>query len=138
MPAHTTNYFNTLIEIAEDCPTSVATLPAIKEGKTSVANYQFDKLNKHPYRHNSDEIIFGWYALRNEIPENEFSEARDVYFSKGQACLRTSPLAKKYGWGIHSNEEGKIAILPVESDEYKALVADDNIKKVKAMRTKRG
>ncbi|MFD1678005.1 DUF6157 family protein [Alicyclobacillus fodiniaquatilis] len=28
----------------------------------------------------------------------------------------------KYGWGIRSNNEGKVAIYPVESDEYKQLV----------------
>ncbi|MFO7540636.1 MAG: DUF6157 family protein [Chloroflexota bacterium] len=36
----TTNYFNTLIEIAEDCPATVGEIPPVRGGKKSVANLQ--------------------------------------------------------------------------------------------------
>lgn len=58
-------------------------------------------------------------------------------FSKGQACLRASPLTKRYGWGIHSNEEGKIAIYGADTEEYRQFVLDKTVEKKKAMRNKR-
>ncbi|MFP3836102.1 DUF6157 family protein, partial [Chryseobacterium sp. SIMBA_028] len=59
------------------------------------------------------------------------------FFSKGQPCLRTSPLSKRYGFGIHHDSEGKVALFPVESKDYQTFLNDDSITKVKAMRSKR-
>ena len=134
---HTTNYYNTFIEIAEDCPTDKGEMPPIKGEKKSVANLQFDMLYEHPYEYTSDEVLFGVFAIRKEIEKGELDEQRDHYFSKGQPCFRASPLTKRYGWGIHSNEEGKIAMYGAETEEYRQFLADKSIKKVKAMRSKR-
>jgi hypothetical protein len=54
--------------------------------------------------------------------------------SKGHPHLRVSPLAKRYGWGIH-NAEGKIALIAVESPEYKRLMNDPRTTKIKAFRS---
>lgn len=51
--------------------------------------------------------------------------------------MRTSPLAKTYGWGIHYNQEGKMALIVMESQSYIDFSNNDNIKKVKAMKTLR-
>lgn len=133
---HTTNYYNTFIEIAEDCPLSAAEIPPQKGEAQSVANLQFDMLMANPYKYTSDEVIFGIYALRNGLTHNK--EERDAFFSKGQACLRASPLGKRYGWGIHHNAEGKVALYPAESEEYQRFLADENLKHTKAMRSKKG
>ncbi|CEJ71730.1 hypothetical protein SAMN05421866_2578 [Chryseobacterium oranimense] len=133
---HTTNYINTFIEVAGDCPVSHAETPPEKKIKT-LAELQYDKIIKNPYRYTSDDIIFDCYALKNDIAENEKEEAKIRFFSKGQPCLRSSPLAKRYGFGIHHNQEGKVAIFPVESKEYQNFLNDDRIKKVKAMRSKK-
>lgn len=50
--------------------------------------------------------------------------------------MRSSPLAKRYGFGIHSDAKGKIALYAMESKEY-ATFASDNLKHLKAMRSKR-
>jgi hypothetical protein len=50
---------------------------------------------------------------------------------------RVSALAKRYGWGIHNNAEGKIALIAVESPEYKRLMNDPRTTKIKAFRSKR-
>ena len=134
---HTTNYHNTLIEIAEDSPTETAAIPPVKGDKKSIANLQFEMLYEHPYEFTSDDVLFTIHAERKEIPAEEFEEARALFFSKGQACFRASPLTKRYGWGVHSNAEGKIAVFGAETDAYQKLVADASIKKVKAMRSKR-
>lgn len=56
---------------------------------------------------------------------------------EGQPCLRSSPLAKRYGWGFHYDAEGRVALVPVGSPEYEAFVTDDSLTVVKAMRSKR-
>jgi hypothetical protein len=133
---HTTNYYNTFIEIAEDCPIASAEVPPQKGEDKTVANLQFDMIMANPYKYTSDEVIFSIYALRNNITSN-LEQERENFFSKGQPCLRSSPLAKRYGWGIHHNSEGKVAVFPADSEEYARFLKDNTMKKVKAMRSKR-
>lgn len=137
MKIHTTNYFDTLIEIAEDCPERRGIVPPIKADKPTIANYQFDMIANHPYHYTSDEVLFLTHAERNNIPAEDWEKERSIFFSKGQACLRASPLAKRYGWGIISNDEGKIALISADDEEYIKMVADEQVKKVKAMKSKR-
>jgi len=134
---HTTNYFNTFIEIAEDCKFNQGEMPPIKGEKKTVANLQFDWLYEHPYKYTSDEVLFGVFAERKDFVKSEIKEQKDHWFSKGQPCFRASPLTKSYGWGLHCNEDGKIAIYGADSKEYKSFLANDSIKKIKAMRSKR-
>jgi hypothetical protein len=137
MKTHTTNYFNTFIEIAEDCSTTSGEVPPQKSGAKTVANIQFDLLKDKPYQLTSDDVVFGAYAEKNDVASSERVAEREKFFSKGQPCLRSSPLTKRYGWGVHSNAEGKIAIYPTGSDEYEKLAADKTLKHVKAMRSKK-
>lgn len=134
---YTTNYKNTFIETAEDCPVSKAEIPQIKNDKITIAKLQYDLISKNPYKYTSDDVIFLVYAERNNIPQAKYEDERKTFFSRGQPCMRSSPLAKRYGWGVHSNENGKIAIYPAESDKYKAFLKDSNINHKKAMRSKR-
>lgn len=138
MKVHTTNYFNTLIEPAEDCPVSRAEIPQLKGEAKPVAFLQFEMLIENPYSITSDELLFSIFAQKNHIPASEWEAERKNFFSKGQACLRCSPLTKKYGWGIHSNEEGKIALIGCDTDTFHILKENPGIKKVKAMKSKKG
>lgn len=94
-------------------------------------------LNINPYEFTSDDVLFSLFATRKDYLKNEMAERRNEYFSKGQPCFRASPLTKRYGFGIHSDGNGKIAMYGAESDEYRKLLDDDTVKKVKAMRSKR-
>jgi hypothetical protein len=134
---HSTNYHNTFIEIAEDCPAETGQEPPFKKGKKSIANYQFEMIRDHPYRYTSDDVFFTVFALRKDIPEMDWTAARQAFFAKGQPCFRASPLTKRYGWGVHSDDQGRVAIYGVESEAYQSLIEDDKVVKVKAMRSKR-
>lgn len=134
---HTTNYTNTFIEVADDCPVRKAELPPKKTDKVTIANMHFDMIYEHPYHYTSDEVIFNTHAVRNDIPKGEWKEARQEFFSKGQACMRSSPLGKRYGWGIHHDEKSRVALYPMESPDYKKLTKDKSIEHVKAMRSKK-
>lgn len=133
----TTNYLDTIIEVADDCPAHVAAPPPERGGKRTVANIQYDMIASEPYRYTSDDVVFHAFAVRNNVPEEDHASERERFFAKGQPCLRTSPLAKRYGWGIHHDPDGKVALVAVESDEYRQLVADDSVKRVRAMRSGR-
>lgn len=135
MKVHTTNYLNTFVEIAADSPIAHGTVPPAKGEKKTVANLQFDIISKNPYRFTSDDVLFQVFASKNDLTDPEHEEARRKFFSKGQACFRASPLTKKYGWGIHNNEEGKIALYGAETPMYEKLVKDKEVDKVKAMRS---
>jgi len=136
MKMHTTNYENTFIEIAADSPAKTGEMPPVK-GTPSVANMQFDMLYENPYKYTSDDVLFEVYADRNEIPKSERKHAREIFFSKGQPCFRASPLTKRYGWGVHNDEHGKIAIYACDSPAYKKFASDKKLKVVKAMKSAR-
>lgn len=133
---HSTNYYDTLIEVADDCPVSVAEVPP-EGNKKSVANLQFDMVQQHPYQFTSDDVLFEIFAQKQDLVDSEKQEARSKFFSKGQPCFRASPLPKRYGWGVHSDGEGKIALVSVESEDYRKLSNDQNLQHTKAMRSKR-
>ena len=131
-----TNYFNTFIEIADDCPVQQAEIPAQKGDAKTVPQMQFEMIAHNPYKYTQDDVLFEVFAERNGIKNNNKSE-RELFFSKGQPCLRASSLGKRYGWGVHCDEKGKVAIYAVESKEYKNLKNDKKLVHLKAMRSAR-
>lgn len=135
MKTHTTNYKDTFIEIADDCPTKKGEIPPTKEDTKTVANIQFEMVSENPYKFTSDDILFQVFADRNDLTKSEYKEAREQFFSKGQPCFRASPLTKRYGWGVHNDKDGKMAIFGAESAEYKKLLKDQTLKVVKAMKS---
>ncbi|HBG79095.1 MAG: DUF6157 family protein [Petrimonas sp.] len=133
---HTTNYFDTFIEVASDTKVAQGNPPPPKAKKT-VARLQYELISENPYQYSSDDILFRVHTEKNDTPSDKQEQARILFFSKGQPCLRTSPLAKIYGFGIHCDSEGKVALYGMETEEYKIFLADAKIKKVKAMRSGR-
>jgi hypothetical protein len=135
MKIHTTNYTDTFIEVADDCPATRGEVPPAKGDTKTVANIQFEMVSKHPYKFTSDDILFQVFADRNNLTPSEYKDAREQFFSKGQPCFRASPLTKRYGWGVHYDKDGKMAIFGIESAEYEKLSKDKSLKVVKAMKS---
>lgn len=138
MKVHTTNYQDTFIAVADDCPAAKGEIPAEKGGNKTVAGLQFEMINKNPYRYTSDDVLFAVFAERNDLTKEELPEAKANFFSKGQACLRASALGKRYGWGIHHNAEGKVALFGCDTPEYSDYLVQKEVKVVKAMQSKKG
>ena len=135
MKTHTTNYKDTFIEIADDCPATCGEVPPTKGDQKTAANIQFEMVSKNPYIYTSDDILFQVFAHKNDLTKSEYKTARDIFFSKGQPCFRASPLTKRYGWGIHNDKNGKIAIFGVETAEYKKHSKNETLKVLKAMKS---
>jgi len=112
------NYYETLIEVAADCPATEGQVPQARGGKKTKAVVEYELLVKHPYMYTEEEIAFEVYAVLHEIPKASWQKEREKFLSKGHPHLRVSALAKRYGWGIHNNAEGKVALIAVELPEY--------------------
>jgi len=134
---HCTNYTNTLIQIAEDCPVTAGEVPPLKADKKTVANLQFEMIHEHPYKYSSDDVLFAVFAIRNQVAESDLASEREKFFAKGQPCFRVSPITKRYGWGLHCDAESKVALYGAETAQYEKLMADDTVKKIKASRSKK-
>jgi hypothetical protein len=134
---HTTNYRNTFIAVSDDCPATTGQAPSASENKPTIASLQFEFLRGKPYEHTSDDVLF-YCALTRQALTGEMARlTRQAFFSKAQACLRCSPLVKKFGWGIHHDAAGKIALYGVDTPEYAAFLRTEGVKAVKGMRSKK-
>jgi hypothetical protein len=81
---HTTNYYNTFIQIAEDCPVAEGEVPPLKGTDKTIANLQFEMVMDHPYKYTSDDVIFNAYAVKNKITgKTAKDDAWEAFFSKG-------------------------------------------------------
>ena len=134
---HSTNYLNTFIAVADDCPSNKGEIPAEKKGEKTIAGMAFEMISQHPYHFTSDDLLFSVFAQRNDLMESEMTEARINFFTKPSACLRASALGKRYGWGIHHNADGKVALYGCETQDYQNYLAHQDIKALKAMRSKK-
>jgi hypothetical protein len=119
---HTTNYFDTFLAVAEDCTAAEATAPPVR-ATPSAAHLTHRMISEHPYRFTSDDVLFTVWAERNAIPDADRPTAREQFFAKGQPCLRSSDLGKRYGWGVHADAAGRVALYPIGSAEYEGLAA---------------
>jgi len=135
------SYINTLIRVSEDCPVKESEIPVAKNSKKPAHLIQYELLTNKPYKFGHEELVFEVFVRQKEIPaavlETDAEKIKEELFSKGHPCMRASALVKRYGFGAHYNEQGKIAIYPMESEAYQSLVADEGIKLVAGMRSKK-
>ncbi|MCZ0874913.1 DUF6157 family protein [Peribacillus sp. AS_2] len=131
------SYKNTLITISEDSKVSSAKVPVIRNEKPTIAYIEHDLINNNPYKFTQEDVQFKTYLIKNQMEAENAAELREQFFSKSKACFRASPLVKNYGWGIHYNNQGKIAIYDVNSEMYNQLLKQEDITKLKGMRSKR-
>jgi hypothetical protein len=130
----TTNYLNTFITASPDSRATHGTEPARAE---SVASIQYVLLRDAPYAFTSDDLLFEVYARRNNVDASSRDREREAFFRKSHACLRASPLVKQYGWGLHHDENGRVAIHGAETDEYRTLASRSDLKIVAGIRSRK-
>lgn len=117
------DYFDTFIAVSPDSRAATATAPPPRGDSLTVAGRTFSMLDGHPYEHTSGDVIFTVMADRAGIPQADRPAARAEFFSRGRACLRSSDLGKRYGWGLHHDAEGRVALVAVDSPEYAEFAA---------------
>jgi hypothetical protein len=137
------NYYNTFITVSGDCPTERGLIPPEKKNGKSKPRIEYELVHNQPYTFTQKELMFQTHVLHKEISEEELAlrgtEIRSAFFSKPMACMRASMLPKKYGWGLHFNEEGKVALVARESEAYDRFAGgeDARLKVLAGMRNSR-
>ena len=131
------NYFDTFIEVAEDCPAVHAEVPPPRGGQATKAVIQYKLIAGEPYALTEEDVAFRTRVVMRGIPEVDWPAERVRFLSQEKPRLRVSALAKRYGWGIHIDSHGRVALVPVESAEYQRLAADPALSHVRAFRSKR-
>lgn len=137
---NTVSYVNTFIRISEDSPVTTSKTPELYRGKETVATLEYKLLHDHPYAFTQEDVQFQTHLLKKDISttdEKTLATLRTEFFSKPKACFRASPLPKKYGWGLHYDGAGKIAIYGAETEAYTRFLADENLQQLKGMKSRR-
>lgn len=137
------NCFETLIAVADDCPVTSSVVPTERGGKKTVAVLHYEMIAEKPHALTQEEVLFDTWLRRQDLPDDlpdaDRAELWDRFFAKDQACLRSSPLPKKYGFGLLFDREGRVALCPMESEQYQRLIDPgmDEVKVLTALRSKR-
>ena len=137
------NYYNTFIKVSADCPVETGTVPPERKSGPTKAGIEYELAAGRPYYYTQKQLLFEVYARQHRFTPEELSERgeelRQSFFGKPQACMRASMLPKRYGWGIHFDDEGRLAIVPLESEAYRyyAEGGDGNIRVVAGMRNRK-
>lgn len=98
------------ILVAPDCPVDKGTVPQGKRAGKPIVVHQYEVLSQHPYKYTERELSDEVHIVRRGKQEGDLK--RDEY------DLKKSRLAKEFGWGLHYNEDRKLAVLGCETLEY--------------------
>ena len=134
---------DTFVVVAPDCPVTASVVPLAKGDNPPVHVIQYDLLTAQPYKLTLEDLIFETHVRRAGISPVEARKReaaiRTELFSKSHACMRASALPKRYGWGVHYDSQGRLALFPMESADYRRFAAGKarGVKIVAAMRSKR-
>jgi hypothetical protein len=115
----TTNYFSTFITIAPDSPATSGTIPPTTATPT-IAALQYALLTRRPYELTSDDVLFEIYAARCGTADDDRDTERE-----------------RYGWGIHHDEDGRVALIAVGTPRYDDLTESADVTTRPAMRSTR-
>lgn len=126
-------YTNTFIVMSEDCPIEKGERPAERAKKTK-AEIEYEMLSDAPYHYDQDALNYAVHVAQKTQTGDE-PLAKDEFFGSGKPCLRASALVKRYGWGAHYDDAGRIAIYPAGGEEYAQFAASQKV--LKGMRSKR-
>ena len=141
------SYKDTLILVSADCPVEHGVVPASGKETPPAHVIQFELLSRNPYVYTHEELLYQVHVRHKGVPEAEWETRREEIwnelFSKSHPCLRASALPKKFGWGVHYDSEGRIALYAMESPEYQAWASGERTsdgegpKLLRAMRNKK-
>lgn len=101
------------ILVAPDCPVDKGTVPQGKRASKPIVVHQYEVLSQHPYEYTERGLSHEVHYKRRGKQEGELNLSK--------YDLRRSRLAKEFGWGLHYNEDRKLALVGCETEEYERL-----------------
>ncbi len=135
-------YTDTFIQVAADCPAPRGEVPAGKRERKPIHVLQYELLSAHPYRFTHADLLYEVHVRHKAIAPAELKTRgpaiRKELLEKPHPCLRACLLPKKYGWGVHYNEQGRIALYARESEAYHRFTQEGGVANlVTALRSRR-
>lgn len=135
------SYKDTFVQVALDCPATRGVVPVGKGERQPIHVIQYELLSKNPYRFTDDDLLYEVHVRHKEISLEErqtrAQEIRDELLANPHPCMRASLLPKKYGWGVHYDGKGRLALYPSESAAYARFTqAGSGVTLVYALRSK--
>lgn len=135
------SYFNTLIQVSPDSTAVTGMVPKSRGGKATVPELEYQLISAKPYSWTQDEVQFEVHVRHRGFQAADLKQRRHQlladFFGHSRPCLRVSSLPKTYGWGIHFDGAGRVALHAVDSPEYQRLAQDPAQTKLYAMRSAR-
>lgn len=133
------DYFDTFIRLAPDSAAAAARVPPARGDRKTLPLLEYEMLVEAPYAYTQPEVLFEVWRRHQGRPLTRAARAaqQQEFFARPHACMRASALPKKYGWGLHFDHAGRVALVPVESAQYRKLAADQTLQQLAAMRSKR-
>ena len=134
---------DTFVRVAPDCPATAAEVPVSRGGLPTVAALQHELLTAKPYALTLEDLIFETHVRRLGLSRAEAKARRSAIraelFAKPHPCMRASPLTKRYGWGVHHDAAGRMALYGVGTAAYRRFAEGKvaGVEVVAAMRSKR-
>ena len=126
--AKKTPYTDTFVTVSPDSTATAAAEPPQLKTKTTEARAIWEILLREPYKWIWSELIT---KIRKDAERYDGRVIPDA-----DSGLFSSLLCKKYGWGINHDFEGRVALVAIDSDEYKELESNPQVKKIHAFRNK--
>jgi hypothetical protein len=113
-----------LIEMASDSTAVRGEVPPDNGMRKTIPRISYEVLADNPYRFDEREFYHEVHIVRCGRPNLKIENYN----------IKRLALVKRYGWGIHRNAGGKLALVACESSRYKELQADPQVKRTKAYR----
>lgn len=114
-----------LILVAEDTQAIKAQEPPNSRIPKTIVRIAYEVLSEEDYKYSEAEYHYEVHVKRREKEDLKIHNYN----------IKRSPLLQKYGWGIHRNTEGKLALVAMESERYSEL--KKTIKNTKSFRRKK-
>lgn len=105
-----------LIMVAEDSVVDRAVVPGPKK---TIPRITYEVLIENPYKYTEEDLRHEVHVVRRNKSGLKL----------GSYNIKRSLLLQKFGWGIHRNKQGKMALIPVESAKYQELLGSINTTK---------
>jgi hypothetical protein len=85
----------------------------------SIAGLEHALLLGFPYRYTAPDLIVDVQRRHKNVHDAKLPAFRAWLLAKPQPCMRLSMLPKRWGWGIHFDELGRMAIDGAETSDYR-------------------
>lgn len=109
------SYTDAFITLAPDCPVAVGQVP---RQPMSIAGLEHAVLLAHPYRYTASDLILEVQRRHKQVRDADLPAFRAYLFAKSHPCMRLSMLPKRWGWGVHYDEQSRMAIYGAETSNY--------------------